>query len=294
MSAGMGVSRAAVIAACIAGLAAGCGTPAGGARGAGCLLVKGLPIPEDLREDVARAERVGREIFFQDQAAATGTDVLFARVERPDDHGVGGFLTVPEGGEGGAGPPPSFQVMFFTRDEEPRIAFRVHVPAREGVKPSLERIDPPAPPSGEERVLIRGRQAALAALEERIQPINPVVLPGSLIGEDGILVYLLASTQENRAVFDKHYRVLVSADGRTVKRFEPLSKTAMELPMEPPEKGERVGLFVSHLLSDSPIETHVFTSMLHRLPVVVDTARGKWLVEGDRVKFLGDRPPAGE
>jgi len=45
-------------------------------------------------------------------------------------------------------------------------------------------------------------------------------------------------------------------------------------------------LVVSHVLSDWPTEAHVFASLLYRQPVIVATARGRFMVEGDRVRSL--------
>ena len=119
-----------------------------------------------------------------------------------------------------------------------------------------------------------------------MQPINPVVLPGQAIGDEGVLVYLLAGTTRPRVhVLGKHYRALVSADGRSVTRFEPLPKAVIEMELEPGDTPLQID--VSHILHDYPLETHVFASLLYRLPVTVLTARGLWIVDGRRIFFLG-------
>jgi hypothetical protein len=46
-------------------------------------------------------------------------------------------------------------------------------------------------------------------------------------------------------------------------------------------------LTITHLVTDYPLETHVFTSLLVRLPVYVLTSRGTWRVNGDQIAFLG-------
>ena len=57
---------------------------------------------------------------------------------------------------------------------------------------------------------------------------------------------------------------------------------------------------VTHNITDAPLETHVFASLLHRVPVLVLTRRGTWRVDGARIAFLGGpaltrdgRPAAG-
>ena len=248
-----------------------------------------VAVPADLRRNIDLAEGLGQQIYLQDKASAIGTDALMERVKSLNDFALGGFLTVREADASGK-LKPSFQVMFFTRGDDPRIVFRVHVPLELGSVPMVDEMYPPSLANEGERLLIRGRQTALDALRQIVQPINPVVLPGDAIGEEGILVYLLAgTTRPNVAVFGRHYRVLVSSDGRTVKRFEPLSKAVLEIPTEPSPGGQSVVLAVSHLVTDYPLETHVFTSMLHGIPVFVATARGNWQVDGNRISFLGRR-----
>jgi hypothetical protein len=46
---------------------------------------------------------------------------------------------------------------------------------------------------------------------------------------------------------------------------------------------------ITHIISETPIETHVFVSLLHKVPVYVGTARGVWRVEGDRIAFIKER-----
>jgi hypothetical protein len=249
------------------------------------------PIPADLGPGIERAEAIGTALYLQDKASAIATDVLFARVKTPEKRGLGGYLTLREGDA--SGPKPSWFVLFYTAGDDPRIVYRVHVPMEPGTTAEIEERSPPEAPSDEVRVLIKARQLAIARLPEIRQPINPEILPGSAIGESGILVYLIAGTERsNVAVFGRHYRVLVSADGSQVKKFEPLSNSVLELPLagsDAPKDKQLVGLSVSHVLSDAPIETHVLVSRQYKLPVYVATKRGDWRVDDGRISFLGDR-----
>jgi hypothetical protein len=135
--------------------------------------------------------------------------------------------------------------------------------------------------------LIRARQTALAAAQPRSQPMNPVSFPGGAINEDGILVLLIAATKEpNTAVLGKHYRVLVSEDGRTVKNLMPLSKRALELSTVDKKGNPAEALFVTQTVTDYPVETHVFASMLNGIPVNVITSRGIWWVDGEKIMLF--------
>ena len=100
-------------------------------------------------------------------------------------------------------------------------------------------------------------------------------------------------------VFGIHYRVLVSSDGRTIKQVVPLSKSAIVIP--PPSHGPGgmppgavpVAAMVSQIVTDWPLEMHVFVSLLHdRAPLDVVTQRGTWLVVGDKISLVDDKPPA--
>ena len=275
---------------CLLGVA-GCGGGAKNAEGAGSKApasTQRKPIPADLRDQIARSESIGRALYLVDQVSAIGTDVLLAHVKSPEQHSLAGYLALPEADTDAIA--PTFWVVFYTKGSEPTIPFRIKVPPHRA-QPTFEEVAPPAPTTEQLRILIRARETALAAPRDTNQAMNPVVLPAEAAGETGLLVYLLAGTSRpDVAVFGKHFRVLVSEDGRRIKRFEPLTKTVFELPLVAPDAasgGRVVGLTMTHIVSEYPLETHVFGSLLYQLPVYVETSRGLWAVEGARIAFLG-------
>jgi hypothetical protein len=152
-------------------------------------------------------------------------------------------------------------VWFFTAADPPEIVCRVRVPMRPRGEPTFEVPAPRVLVPPDAQPLIRARRTALAALGAPTQPQNPVVLPGSAIGHDGILVHLLAgSPRSDVAVLGKHHRVLISPDGATVIKFEPLSRSAIEIPLHSPDMppgSVSAGLSITHLVSACPVETHV-------------------------------------
>ena len=120
------------------------------------------------------------------------------------------------------------------------------------------------------------------------QPVNPVLMPASAFGEQGILVYLLAgTTKPDVAVFGRHFRAVVRGDGAAITSMTPLSNSALEIPTRAPDGATPEALVVTHVVTDYPLETHVFTSLLVRMPVYVGTRGGTWRVDGDRIAFLG-------
>jgi len=175
-----------------------------------------------------------------------------------------------------------------TREDTPRIAGSVTVTP--GQKPVFKANDPPAPASDGVQLLFRARQTALAGVPRNGQPLNPVVLPGEAIGQKGIVVYLLAgTTKQGELVFGLHHRVLVSEDGARVVAAMPLSKTALivsDRDLPPGAKPE--GAYVTHLVTDWPLETHVLVSLMHHnQPIYVATRLGNWRVVGDKIDYLG-------
>jgi hypothetical protein len=243
-----------------------------------------LPIPADLAPAIQEAESVGRQLYVIDKISAIGTDVLLENVPRPQEHGLAGYLTVQDGDDSGQ-PKKSFTVMFYTGGPEPKVAFEIHVAPE--TKPRFEAVSPPRRASPTMQELIRARKTAIDALPEHNQPINPVLLPGP-VGQE-VVVYLLAGTkQPGIAVFGKHHRARVSADGRTLIKLEPLSKSILELPLKLPEGTTEAGLGITHIISETPNATHVFVSLLHKLPVYVGTSRGLWRVDGERIAYVKD------
>jgi len=250
-----------------------------------------IPIPQDLRDQIRKSCEIGRQLYVLDKVASIGTDVLLEKVKEIRGRGIGGYIPVQEGDEDGK-PKQSFLVMFFTAETLPRIAYEIRVAP--GVKPTFRAFDPPKAATLSLAAFIRARRTAIAAMPPTHQPINPVLVPGEANGERGILVYLLAGTKKpNTAVFGRHFRALVPITGTAVTYMMPLSNAALEMPTRGPNGEETAALMVSQIVTDFPLETHVFTSLLVKKPVYVATSRGVWRVDGDKISFMSDNPPKG-
>ena len=245
-------------------------------------------IPADLKGDIERSSAIGAQLYVLDKVSALATDALLQQVGDPKTHAIGGYVPVQEADAEGK-PARSFLVTFFTRDDPPRAAYEVHVSPDE--RPRLEAVSPPKDLSALLGKLVRARQLAIATMPSPSQPINPVLMPAEAIGQQGVLVYLLAGTTKPRvAVLGKHYRAVVSDDGSRLTSMMPLSRGVLELPIVAPPGGVPAALTVTHVVTDFPLETHVFTSLLVGLPIYVGTRRGLWRVDGDRIEFLGNDP----
>jgi hypothetical protein len=251
-----------------------------------------LPIPPEMRAEIQKVEAIGRQLYVLDKVSAVATDVLMERVPDLRNAGVAGYIPMQEADDDGR-PKDSFLVSFFTRQEPPQVAYEVHV--RPDARPDFEAFQPPKPASDSLAMLVRARQAAIAALPPVHQPMNPVLLPASANGEKGILVYMIAgTTRPGIVVFGQHFRVLIPENSQTPTYVMPLSKTALEMPARGGPAGAKTeGLAVTHLVTDWPLETHVLVSLQWHLPVYVGTHRGIWRVDGDKIALIRDRPPKG-
>jgi hypothetical protein len=236
-----------------------------------------------LRDEIAKASAIGSQLYVLDKVAAIGTDVLLANVKDVEGQGLAGYLPLREGDDEGR-PKDSFLVSFFTSEMPPRIAYEIRIAP--DTAPEFRAHTPPKPAVPGFATLVQARQVAIAAMPSSGQPINPLVLPGE--GNDEVLVYLLAGTKTPHvAVFGRHFRALVPVGGTRVTYMMPLSNTALEVPTRGPKGEIPEALMVSHLVTDFPLETHVFTSLLVGMPVYVGTMRGSWRVDGNKITYLG-------
>lgn len=256
---------------------------------------KQMPIPEDLRTHVEEAEFIGQSIYLQDKASWIATDVLVEEIGSLKNADLGGWLTFLEADEA-LKPTDTWLVEFFSREEPPRILYKVWVPMIPYEKASFERLDPPRAANPGEALMIKGRQAAIDAIPDPMRPMNTVVLAGdSRDGpvEGGMLVYLFAATTTpNVMVLGKHYRVRVSEEDGTVRNVTELSRSNLEIPITAvPEGTTPVGVYATHIVTDWPLETHVFANLQHDVPIIVLTNRGAWYVNKGKIGFITDRIP---
>lgn len=222
-----------------------------------------------------KVSRLGDALYRQDNASARGTDALVARFGQaglPQD--LRGWITIPED--------RSHRVRFVAERDGRMVAAYdiVVVGERAG---AVEDADG-QPLSAEQQAMFDARLTAASNIGAlRCTPrYNPVVMKDP--EGDGWLVWLLASTNDpNQVIMTGHYRFRVSADGKTVLNRDQLSASCVTQP-RPPAGAQSVGLVVSHIVSDLPVETHVFTSLLYRQPVYVAIGDKIWNVNGARIR----------
>jgi hypothetical protein len=96
----------------------------------------------------------------------------------------------------------------------------------------------------------------------------------------GPAIYFVGQPRtDGEVVFGRHFKV---QDGNVA----PSTKTCLAFP-PPPDNA--VGLFITHLLSPSPSDFHVYVSLATGKPVYVGTGTGNWIVEKGKISFLQKR-----
>lgn len=239
----------------------------------------------DYESEIELAQSVGRMLYILDKASAIGTDVMIENVSNFREKNLGGYVTFREADEEG-NPADSYLVSFYTNEEPPKIKYGIHV----GMNNKHKFIEhtPPIETTSSVRELIKARQAAIKAIPEITQPINPVILPSDIFEKKGHAIYLLAGTTEpDTAVFGKHYRAFVDPDNDYAVEIEPLSYSALLMPLHMKNGEKPEALNVSQIMTNWPTEVHVFANLLYNIRIYVITKIGLWRVVDGKISYLG-------
>jgi hypothetical protein len=226
-----------------------------------------------------KLEAVGKSIFEQDRAASLATDRVLESMGRLPE-AVRGWVTVSSDG--------GLQVVFVEKSGDAYCSALSVIVDADGAGP-LRRSETCDPLTAEEGAMFLARQTAISALRARCsEAYNTVVMPYE--GKKGAwAVYLLSATSEaGKVVVGGHVRVVVSSGGSEVLEYQKLSNTCLTLDLVPPGGGKPVALFVTHVLDDHPIETHVYLSLLHKVKFFVVTETAMWAVEKGKIRLLMD------
>jgi len=243
--------------------------------------------------DLEMLSRLGREIYQHDQLAWVATDKVFAQVSEATIRADGGcgWVVDTSGAEPlvrfvrrsgpGASEEAAYDVLF-PKGDKPVVA----VPKDRTLTPHQVRV----------RAALASALAPFAKGEYPLCKVarggyNFVVLDDPV--EDGFLVYLLRPKDTMDSVpVGGHYRVSVSADGKTVKQVDRLSASCLTLnkgAAKTPTDGKIVALSMNHVVSNTPVETHVFVSLQDKLPLFVVTPDGRmWDVENGKITAAGN------
>ena len=220
---------------------------------------------------LAQREELANAIHAHDLYAWWASDLLQSRIAERPGAGVGGWITQGDS-KGGV-------VTFFDGSKALALA-RVSCESTGPASCALVWTEGEAPTEAQAQAM-RARETAKA--DPRFEPAptqyNSVTLPAEpYLGEPGWIVYWLAATTDpDLLVMGPHFRFLVSEDGRRVRRGGMLTRTMVvdTAPEDLPEGAQLSTYLVTHGLDDLPAETHIWATMLYRVPITVVTRSGE-------------------
>lgn len=232
-----------------------------------------IPIEEWSTDKVGE---IGKAIYRHDVAAWVATDVLVAHLgDRPPPAGMMGWIVIDQGQD---------QLVRFIRKDGDTLRAAYDIPVHDGVAGAPVEVSDALPPDQVARALARQTAINNIGRLRCSAQLNTVVLDDP--DSDGWLVWLLtATTDANIIPFGGHYRFRISADGSTVLRRDMLSNSCINLPRQQDgPNGQPAGLVISQIVSNGPVETHVFLSLQNRLPVYVMAANQLFEVAGTDIR----------
>ena len=240
------------------------------------------PAPPPIRAfDLPTLEKLGREIYRQDTAAWVATDALLAATPEAAKE-LRGWI-VEDRGRG--------QVVRFLRAAGQGIELGYDVAVDEKRQTSIS-IPADRALSTEERAEHQAVETARANLPGVCRPgYNSVVMKDPQ--GDGWLVWWLApQPAKDTLPVGGHFRFTVSKDGGTVLRRDALSVSCLTITPPVGVDGEAAAAFASHVVSPTPVETHVFVQLESGRPLFVLAGGYSWLVDGGKItRKEALRPP---
>lgn len=232
---------------------------------------------------LAKIAALGTDLYRHDQAAWVATDAFleFLGDERPAD--IVGWIVTGKGTD--------LTVRFLRRTgDDLRPGWDIKV--MDGVPGPVVPASDDAVLGEREKATFRARQTASSGLGRApcSRTMNAVVLADP--DSEDWLVWLLTPVPNARSVpIGGHIRHRVSADGLTLLSREPLSRSCLTLESSTtPDGSTTAGLFATHIVSDTPVETHVFLSLQSGLPLYVGTGEIVWRVDGASIEQVEVQP----
>ncbi len=128
-------------------------------------------------------------------------------------------------------------------------------------------------------------QAALPKLDRRRYEFEVLRDPTGA----GFLVYALAiSSNAQDIVLGLHYRVTVNADGAKATAVDALGRNPIVLNNRSSPRGTTpVAFWAISLVSSTPLETHVYETMLHRIRLILGGRDGShWMIDNGKISRL--------
>lgn len=227
---------------------------------------------------VPTLERLGDELYHRDQIAARSASLL--RNKKPVSRLLKMRGWISDLRMDGA------SVYWITESPSgPALAYRVIFHGLS--EPEIEDLrGQPIPPKI--AVRYKARKTAIEALKGKLYNLDYTFEVLDDPDRSGFLVYALGTTgKPDEIVLGGHFRITVSADGTKAERIDPLSRSVLvsrEGEGLPPG-AQSVGMAISQLISNKPVETLVYANRLTGKPIAVSTPpNGQvWYIENGKI-----------
>jgi len=230
--------------------------------------------------DIATLERLGREMYEQDQRALQATDVLFLEHSQAELNAAGfaGWVTSTIN---------DAPAVRFVRLEgrEPTALYDVLMPS-DG-EPTVAQ--PKSALTAEETAQFRARQLALSGIDGLCADSYNTIALKDPASNNWLVWAMSATTRPDILPAGGHIRYTITTDGRGVLARDALSRGCMNLERVPTDNDDDLpaSSFVSHVVSMTPLESHVFLSLSDSLPLHVGTLDGRtWRVADGRISVV--------
>ncbi len=234
--------------------------------------------------DRATTEALGRALYEQDRRASIAADLVRDNFDPAAEHLIG-YIT--------QGDPRKFRVRF-VRAVDSGFEAAIDADFDELLLPALKRADDPRLTPSEQAQIAARLAAARDSATRCDGRYNTLALPDP--DGDGWLVYAIAATTDPETVMvGGHVRYTISADGSSLEQTEPLATSCAQAPRADLERAAATqgheGLALRTSLAARPLETHVFLSLTHDLPLfVVGTDLRMWKVDKGRIQVVREKP----
>jgi hypothetical protein len=234
--------------------------------------------------EIRNFEQLGRAMYEQDIRAARSSDLVSQSPVAPPGLTRTGWIVDPED--------DGMLVRFVG---EVGGAARSYADVRfEGRLDGVVTFHEPAQLNRDELAQYRARQLvsqdlnAMAKLGQLcVSAFNLISLPKS--DRSGILVWVIAAnTDANQAQIGGHFRYGISDSGEKLLSKDQLYNSCLVLP----NNAKSVELFMTWLVSDTPLEIHVFLQLYAHKPFYIGTLGSKtiWKIDDGHISRIGTLP----
>jgi len=220
----------------------------------------------DIREfTIEQIEKLGAAIYAQDLAVANATDLLFEQNLDLNAIPMRGWVVSETKEETTVTFVAKYDDMYFGVFEVRQKKGKKKGEFKQIGKVKLE---------GELLAQFNARNLALSNIDAHCSNrYNTVVLRDP--EKNGFIVYALAATTDvDTILVGGHYRFTITGSGDQIQQKDKLFNSCLALDKTPeglPPGADLAAYYMTHIVSATPVETHVFLNLMHKKPFHVGT-----------------------